>query len=161
MSFRRLGLRTIAVLLAVLIPPVAGGCRGILNDDLFSSFGGNAVTGLSRPNGAIVILVMNLTNSAAVVRIRVTKDTGGAVDLSVPLDPFGPQTELDHATLVQECDVARIEFLGGSIQSDTGGDPVEIPAELPPVLYGLNLFCGRVVVITIPGIGLPPVMSVY
>lgn len=160
MPCRRQYQRGTTVLGIGLLALLAGGC-GILNPDLLSSFGGNSVVGLDRPNGAILILVMNLTSSAAVVRIEVTKRDGGTLELSVPLEPFGPGTELDHMTLVQECDVESIQFLGGSIESDTGGDPIEIPAELPPVTYGSQLFCGKVVTITIPGVGLPPVMSVY
>jgi hypothetical protein len=160
MFFRRQRLRATTAVFSAVLVLLAGGC-GILNPNLFSSFGGDSVRGLTRPNGAIVILVMNQTSSSAAVLIRVTKMNGGAVELSVPLDPFGPETELDHAQLVQECYVESIEFVSGSIQSDTGGDPIDIPAELPPVVYGLNLFCGSVVVITIVGIGLPPVISVY
>lgn len=169
-----------------LIVPLSQGCGQILNDNLFSSFGGNAVTGLPRPNGAIIILVMNQTTSAAVVRVQVNKTpyvadddttddgtTGGgttdddtttspnSLELSIPLDPYGPATELDHAMIVQECDVTSIQFLGGSIQSDTGGDPVEIPADLPPITYGSQLYCGDVVAITIVGVGLQPVISIY
>lgn len=174
------------MLAVTLLAFMAQGCGQILNDNLFSSFGGNAVAGLPRPNGAIIILVMNQTSSAAVVRVQVNKTryvpgedttdggtTGGgttgdettipasSLELSIPLEPYGPATELDHAMIVQECDVTSIQFLGGSIQSDTGGDPVEIPADLPPITYGSQLFCGNVVAITIVGVGLQPVISIY
>ncbi len=160
MFFRRQHLRAATAVFTTVLVLLTGGC-GVLNPNLFSSFGNSSVGGVTRPNGAIVILVMNQTSSAAVVLIRVTKMNGGAVELSVPLDPFGPETELDHAQIVQECYVESIEFVSGSIQSDTGGDPIDIPAELPPIVYGLNFFCGSVVVVTITGIGLPPVISVY
>ena len=174
------------VLATVPMLLLSQGCGQMINDNLLSSFGGNAVNGLPRPNGAIIILVMNQTSSAAVVRVQVNKGevttdgsttdggtTGGSttdsdtttdvasLELSIPLDPYGPATELDHAMIVQECDVTSIQFLGGSIESDTGGDPVEIPADLPPITFGSQLYCGDVVAITIVGIGLQPVISVY
>lgn len=191
MILRRQTLRGWTVLATALVLLLSQGCGQILNDNLFSSFGGNAVVGLPRPNGAIIILVMNQTSSAAVVRVQVNKgevtaggDTtdGGTTDdgttddgttdddtttsaasleLSIPLDPYGPSTELDHAMIVQECDVTSIQFLGGSIESDTGGDPIEIPADLPPIRFGSQLYCGKVVAITIVGVGLQPVISVY
>ncbi len=180
MILRRQTLRGWTVLATALILLLSQGCGQILNDNLFSSFGGNAVVGLPRPNGAIIILVMNQTSSAAVVRVQVNKgqvttddttDDGttdddtttsaASLELSIPLDPYGPSTELDHAMIVQECDVTSIQFLGGSIESDTGGEPIEIPADLPPITFGSQLYCGKVVAITIVGVGLQPVISVY
>jgi hypothetical protein len=160
MFCRHLRLRRAIAVVATLAMLLTGGC-GIINDNLLASFGGNAVNALPKPNGAIVILVMNLTSSAAVIRIQVTTQDGGTIDLSVPLDAFSAATELDHAMIVQECYVQSIVFNGGSIQSDTGGDPIEIPADLPPLTFGLNLFCGSLVAITIPGVGLAPIISVY
>jgi hypothetical protein len=161
MTGRRSRLGGIVVLSALLALGSAPGC-GVLNPSLVGTWDGNPVKTLPRPDATIVIVVMNLTAQAAVVQIEITKTNGGVLDLSVPLEKYGGATGLDHGMIVQECDdLDTIQLTGGSIQSETGGEPVEIPADLPPVTYGLNLFCGGVVTITIQGVGLPPLITVY
>jgi hypothetical protein len=156
MTARRSGLT--GSFLVALALGLAPGCS-VLNPSLVGTWLGNPVKNLERPDSVILILIMNMTAQPAVVRVEVLKTDGSTIELSAPLEPFGSGANLDYSVLAQECeDVASIQLLGGSIQSDSGGETVEIPADLPPIT---ELSCGRVVVIAIQGVGLAPSVTVY
>jgi hypothetical protein len=152
-------LRASGLILLSLILMISG-C-GIINPSLVSSFIGNPVYTLDRPSGSIVILVMNATTQAAVVRVLVTKQNESEIELSLPVEPFGDPSQLDHVMVVQDCNVESIQLLGGSIASEGGGGATEIPSDLPPLINGFNLSCGKVVSILIQGAGLQPQVRVY
>jgi hypothetical protein len=123
-------------LLAVL------GC-GVVNPDLVGTVGGNPATATTPVDANIVILVMNLTPVTAQASVRVTKRNQGVVELNIPV------SSLDHAAVVQNCEVTSVEFVEASFAGPGGA--VVVPASVSPLVVGQNLNCGGVVAITITG----------
>ena len=84
--------------------------------------------------------------------MEVLKDDGGIIDLVIPVQAADsdPTNEGDHATVVQDCDVASIQLLEVSASLPTGGVQ-QLASDRPPLLNGVQFSCGKVVVITITG----------
>jgi hypothetical protein len=156
MNLRRLRTPVVLVTLAALATGTGCGGGGIFNPSLFVTVGGSPLRALDQPDGSIIILVMNLTDATAAARIRVTKENGGVLVLTVPVAAFESGVEPDHVAVVQDCDIASIQLLGV-----TSEDGVDIPSFSPPIRKGFELSCGKVVAITILGIFVEPVITVY
>jgi hypothetical protein len=148
-----------ALLLSASLLLTAGGCS-VLNPSLATVFGVNATGALEGPGGSLIILVMNRATGTASARIALVKDNGGTLELTVPVDAFDASSESDHTEIVQDCDVASVQLLDVTVATGVG-DPVLVPSDTPPLVRGVNMFCGNVVSILITGSTTPPVIAVY
>ena len=126
------------------------GC-GMLNPSLLVTLGGTPVRSLDSPDGSLIILVMNRTTQVAAARVLVTKQNGGEVELTLPVEPFNAGTDLDHRMAVQDCDVESLQLIQVTATTATG--VIEIPSDAPPITTGDGgvELCGKVIAITISG----------
>ena len=158
MTNRRPCVAAIWTVVAASLLVGAGGC-GILNPSFLDDFVANPENAFDAPNGSLAILIMNRTDRFASARISVTKENEGTVEWSVGLAPFGDPSGFDYATLIQECDVMEVSLQDVTIATD--GEPIVIPSDASPLTAGLNLNCGDVISILIPGVGVQPQIVVY
>lgn len=124
------------------------GCSG-LNPALIGTLGGNSSSNLPSPEGTIIIMVMNGTNSPVLTKLRATKANLGTVELNLVTLPFDDPTNLDHVAVVQDCDLASIAF--DELQFVGIAGPERVPFARSPLIFGESLFCGNVVTITHQG----------
>lgn len=134
---------------------LAPGC-GIINPDLLGTVFTNSTIGMPAPTGTIVIAVLNRSPAIAAAQVRVTKKDGGVVDLTIPVQPFDNSTAnpADRAFAVQDCDVYSIRLVQVLAGLPTGGAVQQFASSLPPLVDGIELSCGKLVMITI--VGTPP-----
>lgn len=154
MLYRRfMALKAAGVWLIVILPTLGlvAGCD-VLNPALVGTFSASSVASLSAPEGTILIAVLNSSSALAAAHIEVIKEDGGVVDLIIPVQASdgNPADETDHATVVQDCDVASIELLEVIAALPTGGVQ-QLGSDQPPLLNSVHFSCGKVIVITIAG----------
>jgi hypothetical protein len=149
---RRIGLWAAFPILALGILP---GCD-VLNPALFGTVTSSSIPSLSAPEGTILVAVLNTTSAIAAARVRVTKNNGGTVDLVLPVQQADndPANEADRALAVQDCDVASIQLIEVLAAPSTGGAVQQFGSDLPLLIGGVHINCGKVVVISI--LGTPP-----
>ncbi len=114
------------------------------NPSLAMTLGLDPVALLDPPDGTLLIMVMNTADTAAVATVAVNKTNGGQLELKIPALPFSTAHDLDHVTVIQDCDVTSIQLLGVTV-AGVG----EIASDRPPLAMGVSLSCGDVVVIWI------------
>jgi len=149
---RRGGRLALAFSVALAGLGLGNGCD-VLNPSLVGTIGNSSIAGLTAPAGTMLITVLNTTTSPAAVRLRVTKDSGGSLDLSVPVAAADNNAEdpSDNATVVQDCDVYSIELLSVAAALPNG-EIQQLATDRPPLRKGLELSCGKLVVITLTGV---------
>jgi len=143
------------LLLAAFGLLLAPGC-GVINPDLLGTVLPNSTIGMPAPGGTIVIAVLNESQAIAAAQFEITKNDGGVVDLTIPVQPFDNSTAnpADRAFAVQDCDVQSIRLIQVLAGLPTGGTVQQFASSLPPLVDGVGLSCGRLVVVTI--VGTPP-----
>ena len=144
----------VAVLLVFLLAVVPGGC-GVLNPSLAGTVLPNGVGTLEPPQGTILIALLNTSNTGAAVTLNITKQNGEVLVLLIPLLPAdgNPGIDTDRAIVVQDCDVAAIQATKITIQDVLTGLPlnIDLTVQFSPVRDGVDLSCGKVVVLTVLG----------
>ena len=130
---------------------LVAGC-GVLNPSLVGTVTSSAAPGIDEPTGTILIAVVNASPASAAAEVQVTKKDGGILSLVIPVQPADsdPANESDHTTMAQDCDVASIQLIKVLAFSSTGGYQ-EAASNYLPLTDGVELSCGKVVVITISG----------
>lgn len=143
------------VLLAGIGLLLAPGC-GAINPELLGTVLPNSTVGMTAPTGTIVIAVLNRSPAIAAAQVQVTKNDGGVVNLTIPVQPFDSSTAnpADRAFAVQDCDVHSIRLVQVLAALPTGGTVQQFASALPPLVDGVGLSCGKLVSITI--VGTPP-----
>lgn len=126
------------------------GC-GVLNPSLVGTVTPSSIIEMEAPQGTILIAVFNATSSIAAVRFEVTKKSGGTVDLVIPVQPAdnNPANEADRGIAIQDCDVQSIRLV--QVLASVPGGVQQFGTGLAPLEDGLQLSCGKVVVVTIVG----------
>jgi hypothetical protein len=135
---------------ALLLALVAG-C-GVFNPSLVGTVTPSGANGIEPPSGTILIAVLNASPATAAAEVQVVKKDGGVVSLVIPVQPADndPSNEADHATMAQDCDVQSIQLTKILAFSASGGYQ-EAASNYLPLTDGVELDCGKVVVITITG----------
>ncbi len=124
------------------------GC-GVLNPSLLSSTGVDPAP-VSMAEGTILIAVFNYTTNRVITTFDVRKDNGGVHREIVVTEPYNLTSLLDYVVVAQDCDVAQIDFVQYEvIPPIPGATGIQRNFAVPPVVKGQQLFCGRVVTITI------------
>ncbi|HSW44954.1 MAG TPA: hypothetical protein VLM89_05240 [Phycisphaerae bacterium] len=141
------------VALIHLLTAMMAGC-GVLNPSLVGTVAGSSAGTLEPPQGTILISVFNTTTSIAAARFEITKKNGGVLNLVIPVQPAdnNPANEADHGTVIQDCDVQSIRL--AEVLASVPGGVQQFGTGLAPLEDGLQLSCGKSVVVTI--VGTPP-----
>lgn len=137
--------------LLALLPMVAS-C-GALNPGLLGTMGLIYKPTVNNPTGTILIAILNTSSAVVAAKVEITKDNGGTVTLTIPAQPFDsdPANESDQTVVVQDCDVYSIKLVEILAGSTSGGTIQRFASDLPVLYNGVQLSCGKLVVITVTG----------
>lgn len=139
-----------AMLPLVTLSLVSATSCDVINPALLGSTGGSTIRALENAQGSLVILVMNRTTAVAAAQVLVTKQSGGTVLLTIPVQEFGDGNDRDFSAIVQDCDIEQVQLLQVTAVSGEG-ETVEVPSDAPPLRMGIEINCGSVIAITVSG----------
>ena len=141
-----------AVALLALAAPGLGAVAGcdVLNPSLVAGVGVNPIAAMDVPDGSILIVVMNDSDSVAVAHLTIEKTNGWVVHLAIPVLPFDANSDEDFAMVVQDCDIASIQYRGSFITALRNF----IDEDNSPLVGGRVVNCGNVIAIWITQSGL-------
>lgn len=142
------GIRALAAALCLLS---IASCT-VLNPALIGTLTPTGVLGLDNPQGTILIALFNETAAGAAARVEIVKKSGGSLELAIPVQAANndPTDDTDRSIVVQDCDVQSIQLVDVLIgQAD--GTIQQLASDRPPLTDGLELSCGKVVIITLTG----------
>jgi hypothetical protein len=138
-------MRTIAMAF-VSIWGLGTGC----NPGLIQAIGGDPVTNVTTPDGYILILIINKSNTSINTQINISKTNGTVYDNTFSVPP------LLFFTIANDCDVTSVQVENFSYATTSG--LVTNPSNLGVITATNGLSCGKVMAITASGN--PPTFSV-
>ncbi len=133
----------LALALLMTLAGLGSGCD-VINPALVGTLGGNTAVTMDRPEGHIVILLINTTPGRIAVTLTMTTDQGGTRTEGASLGP-------GYFPIVKDCELQSVTIEQFQYVAPGTGEVVEVPANLGTLIRGQAIQCGNVISITASG----------